>query len=345
MVLLSAPLSFHRIILRLTLLAALLIGGARANADILFEGFSKVLLDDVHVGYVIQRYEFDPKAKEFTTSYFLKTGPKGGNLTESLKARSTAGFRPVSYAYTSAQGDQTRTIDATFKGETMTAQVIEGTKRGTITKKVPKDVFLASFLGYVMLGGKEGIKKGVKYAYKAVAEEDLDIADGDAFVASEETRNNVSTFKVLNNFKKGKFVSWVTHKGEVIATASPLQKISTELVATIGEATAGQSVNTNLITMVFGAMPKGKENVIARRAGETVALAPDAKAANDDEADSKNADASATKQKVLETKPETTGNSKKDGIPGAKGIQIKGGAKSDRTQNPAGTEKKSGEGK
>ncbi|MBD4802899.1 hypothetical protein GUG08_09235, partial [Xanthomonas citri pv. citri] len=91
--------------------------------------------------------------------------------------------------YTSAQGDQTKTIDATFKGEIMTAQVSEGSKRGVITKKVAKEVFLASFLGYVMLQGKEGIKQGLKYSYRAVAEEDADVQDGEAFVASDETMN------------------------------------------------------------------------------------------------------------------------------------------------------------
>ena len=302
-----------------------------ANADILFEGFAKVLVGDVHVGYVIQRYEFDPKKKEFTTSYFLKTGPKGGNLTESLKARATEGLRPVSYAYTSAQGDQTRTIDATFKGQTMTAQVIEGNKKGTIAKKVPKDIFLASFLGYVMLQGEQGMKTGVKYGYQAVAEEDLDVASGEAFVMNEETRNGVSTFKVRNEFKKGKFVSWVTYKGEVIATASPLQGISTELVATFAEATAGQSVNTNLITMIFGSMPKGKDNVIARRAlTETASLSPTA--------ESKNAEPSIEKQKTLELKPESTGSSPKtEGIPGKRGIMIKGGSKSapEASEKPA----------
>ncbi len=289
---------------------ALLLLARTAQADVLFEGYSKVLLEDVHVGYVIQRYEFDSKKKEFTTTYFLKTNAKGGNLTESLKARATAGFKPISFQYTSAQGEQTRTIDANFKNDTMTALVREGQKQGTISKKVGKDVFLASFLGYVMLQGKDGIKKGAKYAYKAIAEEEADIFDGDAYVSGEETMNGVSTFRVLNNFKKTKFVSWVTHKGEVIATASPIQKISTELVANIQEATSGQSVNSNTLTLLFGSVPKGRDNVIARRSAETTPqMNP----------------TSSHKQKVLDQKPSSTdAKPKEEGIPGGKGIMIKG---------------------
>lgn len=311
-----------RLILRFSALAALLLLPHFAQAEILFEGFSKVMLENTHVGYVIQRFEFDPKKKEFSTAYFLKTNAAGGNLTESLKARATAGFRPISYQYTSAQGDQTRTIDASFKGETMTALVTEGAKKGTISKKVPKEVFLASFLGYVMLQGKEGIKKGVKYAYKAIAEEDADVQDGDAYVASEETMSGVSTFKVLNTFKKTKFVSWVTHKGEVISTASPVQKISTELVATFQEATANQSVSTKTVEFVFGNMPRGKDNIIARRASEA-ASATGASASAPAAAPA--AAIPPSKLKQLEQKPETTGaNPKEEGVAGGKGVMIKG---------------------
>src|ERR1700678_942779 len=85
----------------LVLPALLLFGFHFASAQVLFEGYSKVILDGVHVGYVVQRFEFDSKKKEFTTAYYLKTGANGGNITESLKARSTEGLRPISYQYTS----------------------------------------------------------------------------------------------------------------------------------------------------------------------------------------------------------------------------------------------------
>ena len=289
----------------LSLTLAFLIVAPIANADILFEGFSKVLLDNVHVGYVIQRYEFDSKKKEFATSYYLKTNAAGGGLTESLKARADSSFKPLGYQYTSAQADQTKTIDANFKGDVMTAVVHEGKKpEQLISKKIPKGTFLASFLGYVMLQGKEGIKKGVKYSYKAIAEEDGSIEDGQAFVSAEDTLKNINTFKVLNTFKHVEFASWVTAKGEVIATSSPVQKIETQLVATLQEATAGQAVNTNTISLLFGSLPKGKDNIIARRALEA---------------------------------PAPIADSQKAQIPAGKGIQVKG-APPPSSEAPASTQ-------
>jgi hypothetical protein len=283
------------------LLMALTVGfvsASDARADILFEGYSKVLLDNVHVGYVVQRYEFDPKKKEFSTTYFLKTNAQAGNITESLKARADAGFKPIAYQYTELTGDSVRTIDATFKGDTMTAVIKDPKhptqKEQTLHKTIPKGAFLSSFLGYVMLQGPEGIKKGAKYSYKAIAEEDGNLYSGEAYVSGEEVMNGVNAFKVLNTFKGAQFGSWVTHKGEVIATRSPVQKIATELAPSVQEATAGHSLNSNSLSILFGSVPKGTENVVAKRGIETPPP-------------------SAT--------PETA---KKEGVPGGQGIIIKG---------------------
>ena len=272
-----------------------------AAAQVLFEGYSKVMLDGTHVGYVVQRFEFDSKKKEFSTTYLLKTGANGGNITESLKARSTESLKPIAYQYTSLTGTgptaKTETIDATFKGDTMTAVMKKSGKPETTQKKIPKDAFLASFLGYMMLQGKEGIKKGVNYAYKGIAEEDGIVYPGKAFISGEETINGVSAFKVLNNFKNADFASWVTAKGEVLVTRSPIQKIATELVGSVQEATAGQSVNTSSLTLLFGSFPKGEENVLARResAGGATKTALPAK-----------------------------GMTKKDGVPQGQGVMVKG---------------------
>jgi hypothetical protein len=279
-------------------LAFLLASAPAARADILFEGYSKVLLDNVHVGYVVQRYEFDPKKKEFSTTYFLKTNAQAGNITESLKARADAGFKPIAYQYTELTGDSVRTIDATFKGDTMTAVIKDPKhptrKEQTLHKTIPKGAFLSSFLGYVMLQGPEGIKKGAKYSYKAIAEEDGNLYDGEAYVSGQEMMNGVNAFKVLNTFKGAQFASWVTHKGEVIATRSPVQKIATELAPSVQEATAGHPLNSNSLSILFGSVPKGTENVVAKRGTEAPPPAPT---------------------------PETA---KKEGVPGGQGVIIKG---------------------
>lgn len=293
-----------------------------ARGEVLFEGYSKVLLDGVHVGYTVQRYEFDPKKKEFKTSYFLKTNQLAGNITESLQARASADFKPISYQFTELVGDKPRTIDAQFNGDTMTAKINQNGQIQTIQKKLPKGTFLSSFLAYVMLQGKEGIKTGAKYTYSAVAEEDAGVYSGEAFVKGEETVNGITAFKILNTFKGVQFVSYSTFKGEVIATRSPVQKVATELVAGIKEATAGFPVNSKTISQIFGDFPKGVDNPISRRAPETVT-----------KVETPQDEAQEQKKKTLESAPAPGTSPKKEGVPGGKGIIIKGNS-SEPSPNP-----------
>lgn len=237
------------------------------NADpaILFEGYSKVLLGGVHIGFAVSRYEFDQKKNEFISTYFLKTNALGGNVTESLNARATSGFKPISYQYTSIVDGKTKTIDAAFKGEQMNAVVTENGKPTQVRKTIPKGAFPSTFLGYMMLKGKEGIKPGVRYAFVAIAEEDAAVYPGEASVVGQETQNGLPAFKVFNTFKGVRFASWVTIKGDVLATRSNTQGLATELVSSIQEATAGQSFNPSTLVALFKRLPEGKQNALARK--------------------------------------------------------------------------------
>jgi hypothetical protein len=244
----------------------------KSEGSVLFEGYSKVLLGGVHIGYVVQRYEFDTKKKEFVSTYFLKTNALGGNVTESLKARATSGFKPVSYQYTEMVGAKTKTIDAAFSGDVMTAVVKDGDKPPTTIKKnLPKGTFPSTFLAYMMQSSKEGIKTGVRYGFNAIAEEDAGVYPGEAYVAGQEIYNGMPAFKVFNQFKGARFASYVTPQGDVLATRSPVQGIATEVVPSIKEATEGHSVTTSNLTLLFGKVPEGKQNAVARRASTSLA--------------------------------------------------------------------------
>lgn len=247
---------------------------AVAEPATLFDGYSKVTLGGVHIGFAVSRYELDPKKNEFISTYFLKTNALGGNVTESLKARATTGFRPISYQYTSIVAGKTKTIDATFKGDQMTAVVIEDGKTTTIRKSIPKGAFPSTFLVYMMLKGKEGLKPGVRYAFVAIAEEDAAVYPGEASVVSPEPQNGIPAFKVFTTFKGVRFASFVTLKGDVLATRSNTQGIATELVKSIQEATSGQSFNPSMLITLFGRVPEGKHNAIARQEASIPATSP-----------------------------------------------------------------------
>lgn len=235
-----------------------------AHAEVLFEGYSKVLSGDQHIGYVISRYEFDDKKKVFSATYFLKTNAAGGDVTESLKAMADSELAPISYSYTSVVGKDTKTIDAKFKNGTMSAVVkASGKPVDHLEKKVPKGTFLSTFLVYLILKSKDGLKSDTKYDYSAIAEEDGNIEKGVASVEGEETYNGFKAFKIMNTFKDSKFLSYVNAHGEVLGTNAVAQGVQTQLVATPAEAEGSIPVSQTLLKVIFGSIPTGQGNVVA----------------------------------------------------------------------------------
>jgi hypothetical protein len=235
-----------------------------AHADTLFEGYAKILSGEQHIGYVISRYEFDNKNKQFISTYFLKTGKGPAEITESLRAVSDSELTPISYEYTNLAGKTIKTIDAKFKNSTMTALVKADGKVTNIQKKIPKGTFLSTFLVYLMLKSKDGLKAETNYQYQAIAEEDASIYKGQALVGKEEPHNGFKAFKILNTFKDVKFLSYVNDRGEILGTNALGQDILTELVANPADATANQPLSQALLKSIFGQIPEGRSNVASR---------------------------------------------------------------------------------
>jgi hypothetical protein len=260
----------HNLLAKSLLLAAFVLlsavfSPAKSIGATLFEGWSKVLLSGQHVGYIIQRYEFDEKKKEFRAIHYMKMNADAGGLTDSLVARADATFKPINYQYTGLKDGKPILIDAGFKGDKMTAVVTEGKEKKTVNLTLPKGAFLSTFLGYVMLQGKEGLKKGIKYEYQGVLEEAAIVAKGEAYIADEETVSGIAAFRILNTVSGSRFISLATHKAEVLGTVSPSAGVQTVLVSTMEEAVAGHGLNSAAVSQLFGSVPKGKENEVSRR--------------------------------------------------------------------------------
>jgi hypothetical protein len=240
-----------------------------ANADVLFEGYSKILSGGVHVGFTVARYEFDNKKNQFSFTYLLKTNELAGSLIESIHALSKSDMTPILYSYTSLQGvgkdAVTKTIDAKFSKGKMFADIKVGGKISKIKKDLPKGTFLSYFLAYAMLRNPKGITADTKYNYQAIAEEDAEVVKGIAYIKGLEDVNGMKAFKVLNEFKDTKFISYMTDKGELLSTKSPVQGIASELVAQSTAATAGMQIPTSLIKTLFGDVPLGNKNPMATK--------------------------------------------------------------------------------
>jgi hypothetical protein len=232
-------------------------------AEVLFEGYSKVLSGGVHAGYIINKYEFDNKKKQFISTSFFRTGELAGNFSESLKAIATEDLKPISYQYTFLLGKKVKTIDAKVEKGKLIASVNDGGKTEKIIRDLPKGAFFSTFLTYVMLKSPQGLTLDTKYDYDAIAEEDAELYKGIAFVKNEEKFGELKAIKVLNEFKSNKFISLINKKGEVFSTRSPAQSISTELVASSAQAVGNFQVPNSTLKALFGEVPVGTKNEIS----------------------------------------------------------------------------------
>lgn len=247
----------------MTIILILFIYVAPVQAQVLFEGYSKITLSGQFLGFVIQKYEFDVQKKNFISTSLIKYNEAGGGITESLKAYANEALEPISYSYNLLGPTGAKTIDASFAKGVLTVKTTE--KGKTIKKDVnlPKGSFFSSFLAYVILKNPQGLKTSSKYEYQAVAEEDGDLHKGTATVQSEETYKGIRVYKILNNYKDAQFVSLTTDKGEMISTTSPQKSLSLELMAEPSQAMGGLTVGADNLKLLFGNIPEGKINALA----------------------------------------------------------------------------------
>lgn len=258
-------------LLQSTILLFIAVFCITTKAETLFEGYAKVISDGSHVGFFISKYEVDNKKKQWIAKTYLKTNAQAGNINERLTAVASDDMTPISYVYTSMTGEVdkknavTKTIDAQFKKGKMTATITEtGKPVQKISKDIPKGVFLSSFLVYVMGKSPKGLVVDTKYDYQAIAEEDASIEKGMAFIKNQEDFLGQKVFRILNDFKKNQFISYVNEKGEILSTRSPAIGISTELVAQPSIALGNLSMSAVIVKSIFGEIPLGINNEVAR---------------------------------------------------------------------------------
>lgn len=276
---------------QLLLIFALTLSASTSSAEILFEGFYRVLQGGIHSGYFVSRHEFDSKKKQFIATSFMKI-EGGADFTESIRSVANENFYPVSYAYTAIQQGQTRTVDAKFEKGKINATITANKQTEKVMKEIPKNTILSGFLIYAILRSPQGLKPNIKFDYDAIAEEYGDVKRGTVAVKDFDTYETLKAIRIENTFLDTKSSNLVSEKGEILTTASPTQKIAIELVPQSTLATQGMKVPQGLIKALFGDMPTGLKNVVA--------------------------------QSGVGIKPTATPG-KQEGIPGGAGLQLKSG--------------------
>ncbi len=235
---------------------------SKSFADVMAEGWYKLLLGQQHIGYIVQRFEFDTKKNQVIMTSFLRTNTLGGDITESLQSFSTTGFEPIAYQYSILKGKEATLIDAKFTNGNATVKVTEKGETKTHKYKVPKGSFLSYYLGYVMTSfqnpkdpNDKGIKVGRSFSYKAIAEEDGQLSDGTADVIGTEKINGHDTFRIRVKYKNIQSISSLTGNAETAQINQPLSGHQVK-IATREEATRGFPSSDKSLKTLFKTIPK-----------------------------------------------------------------------------------------
>jgi hypothetical protein len=246
---------------------------AAFSGEVMFEGYYKVKLGEAHIGYIIQRYEFDQKTKSFSSINFARYKIGNELIQSSIKAKADSKLKPVSYQYSWQSGEQIKTIDATFSGNIMKSKISNGKTLTSPVSKIPPNTILSTFLPYVLLQRKLKVSKEA-LKYSAVAEEDGDSYWGKILFVAKQSKGEYVVFDVLQAFGKDKFRAKLALvpegkeedkyvRIESISSETPASKVSVDLVPTPDLATEGQTVPTKVLVELFGNVPTGKINLIS----------------------------------------------------------------------------------
>ena len=240
----------------------ILCGSKPAFSQTLFEGYAKITHMNQHIGFVIYRFGYDSKKKEFSGIYFMRTNVGGISRTESLTTISDDKIHPKHFVFNQLEEPNTKakTIEGDFKKGVYTQTIREGGKANVKKFEAPPDAFFSFMMIYRILNSPKGLRVGEKYLVKAYAEEDGGLYNGDAYVQKEEKVLGIDCLKVLINFKGTQYVNFVTNKGDIIKYVSPNDGVITELVKDPTEATGTIKYSTSALTLLFGNVPTGKVN-------------------------------------------------------------------------------------
>lgn len=235
------------------------------RAEIVFEGYYKISLENQHMGYFIQRYALDAQTKLFSSTYYLVTKSDNVTTVESLNAKATAKFEPHSYQYSRLEGTKTKAIDAVMKGKKLVVKTIDNGKAQVKEITLNDKAFFSTFLAFLMMKTPKGISVGNKFTYEAIAEEDGAVTHGEVYIKEQVKEQGLETYRTLNTFKGEQFVNWIDSKGESIKTSVPQLNLTAELVTNPKDAYKDFPYNESSIKLLFGSIPDGKTNMLIKK--------------------------------------------------------------------------------
>lgn len=240
-----------------------------SQTNVLFEGYYKLSLQGDPIGYIISRMEYDKKKNHFISKQYIRMQTANGISQESVVTNSNGvgtapntSFRPISYKYTSQSKQKTSIVEGKVLKQKLQLTVSDGKTAKTTTSPLNPNAFFSSVLAYVML--HKGISEGKNFSYSAISEENGKVVQGKAYIKKQTKVKNLDAFEIFNQFDKLQFISLMSPTGEIFSTRLPVQKLKIELMKTPAEATLNQKLPSKTLITLFGEVPSGKTNALAK---------------------------------------------------------------------------------
>jgi hypothetical protein len=250
-----------------------------AYADILFEGYYKIISSDRHVGYIIHRDAYNARTKLRTLTYLVWTKYNESVSQEAVQVvvRRSAKkrFIPVSFRHWEGLLELTSLTEGTF-GEKLHVIRKDLRKNVTVNKGsllVPPDgVFSSLALPMIAELRPAEFVAGHRIVLTAFSEESERYSDmavnilktvpvnGERVITAEiQYLNEATRFLLLTD-------------GQTLGTRSNLTPLETYLVADRKEAIGNFPLPAKTVRLLFGYEPSGLTNPVATSGGR---LSPD----------------------------------------------------------------------
>jgi hypothetical protein len=249
--------------IRIPFLIILALKLSAAAAEIVFEGYYKIEKGEKPLGFSVVREEFDPKLKEWRMHYFINTRDRDHEERSiNCSIRYNQNFKPLESTYEETDGALKSSSHILFSGSKFTHKFVSKGTKGTVSGTLGKDEFLRSSAHRVLLHNK--LKKGMGYSFTALREDSGKQQSGQVKVHDEKDFGGHKVFQISDDFELYIEETWLTADGQVLSSRTPQFGITSTLVANIDIALEGSDYNRKNLAKMFGQIPLGKKNKVAR---------------------------------------------------------------------------------
>ena len=233
--------------MKVGLFSCVLILSLSAGAEVLFEGYYRVLLEKKPVGFSVLRHETTKRGFQ-VHQYSNVQLPSKKRTIETLKARSNSLLEPQSYEYTRREGEKVVFLSkGTFYKTKKLWKVVGKTSKKTFKKTFSKPPLLSAF---IPLAWSEKMRTSPKlsYAYEVFEEKKGRLVKG----SFRRTQLPQFWIQDLGGVKSR---LRLTERAEILETQSSQWKLKHQLVPSLEF--ISQALPVKELKSVFKKLPKG----------------------------------------------------------------------------------------